>query len=269
MQVVSGNQVNGEQAWKIGELARTTGLTVRALHHYDHIGLLSPSLRTGAGHRLYTASDVARLYRVCLLRRLGFPLERITSVLEDPDWQLGAAIQRHLQQTQDRAAIAARLCSRLTVMAAEIDRRQDLTTDQLFSTLEEMTMLDTAINGTTSFLVYDDLGAAHEYISRVFGLTPGLVERNSAGQVVHAEVQAGDHLIMLHPSGTEYRSPRSLGGVTSMTIVAVTDIDAHYARSVRAGAEIIEEPVDQDYGYREYGARDLEGQLWFFHQPID
>jgi len=269
VQVVGNDRVGSEQAWRVGELARVTGLTVRALHHYDHIGLLSPSLRTAAGHRLYTADDVARLYRVCLLRRLGFPLEQITSVLEDPEWQLGVAVQQHLQQTQYRAAIAARLCSRLTVMAAELGRQEYLTTDQLFATLEEMTMLDTVINGTTSFLVYDDLGAAHEYITRIYGLTAGLVERDASGDVVHAEVQAGDHLIMLHPSGQEFRSPRSLGGVTSMTIVAVTDLDAHYARSVQAGAEIIEEPVNQDYGVREYGTRDLEGQLWFFHQPID
>jgi MerR family transcriptional regulator, thiopeptide resistance regulator len=265
---MSGNQANGEQAWKVGELARVTGLTVRALHHYDHIGLLSPSLRTSAGHRLYTADDVARLYRVCLLRRLGFPLGQITSVLDDPEWQLGPAVQRHLQQTQYRAAIAARLCSSLTVMAAELDRQQHLPADQLFSTLEEMTMLDTAINGTTSFLVYDDLAAAHDYITRIYGLTPGLVERNADGAVIHAEVQAGDHLIMLHPGGEEYRSPRSLGGVTSMTVVAVTDVDAHYAHSVEAGADILKEPVNQDYGVREYGARDLEGQLWYFHQPI-
>jgi MerR family transcriptional regulator, thiopeptide resistance regulator len=53
-----------EQAWKVGTLAKATGLTVRALHHYDHIGLLSPSRRTAAGHRLYTADDVAGLYRI-------------------------------------------------------------------------------------------------------------------------------------------------------------------------------------------------------------
>ena len=43
-----------DQAWKVGALAKATGLTVRALHHYDHIGLLSPSMRTAAGHRLHT-----------------------------------------------------------------------------------------------------------------------------------------------------------------------------------------------------------------------
>jgi uncharacterized glyoxalase superfamily protein PhnB len=54
-----------------------------------------------------------------------------------------------------------------------------------------------------------------------------------------------------------------------MTVIAVDDADAHYARSVQAGAVILKEPVDQPYGVREYGARDPEGQLWYFHSPID
>src|SRR5580704_14077696 len=104
------------QTWKVGALAKVTGLTVRALHYYDDIGLLRPSRRTTAGHRLYGADDVARLYRISLLRRLGFPLEQITNVLEDPEWQLPTAIDRHLADTQNRAAIATRLCSRLAIM---------------------------------------------------------------------------------------------------------------------------------------------------------
>jgi len=101
-----------DQAWKVGALAAATGLTVRALHHYDQIGLLSPSQRTDAGHRLYTADDVARLYRIRLLRGLGFPLEQIAAALHDPEWQLAGAVKRHLQHTQRRAAIAARLSTR-------------------------------------------------------------------------------------------------------------------------------------------------------------
>ena len=54
-----------------------------------------------------------------------------------------------------------------------------------------------------------------------------------------------------------------------MTVLTVDEVDAHHARDVAAGAEIIESPVDQGYGVREYGARDPEGQLWFFHAPLD
>src|SRR5258708_14246663 len=161
-----------EQAWKVGALAKATGLTVRALHHYDSIGLLPPSLRTAAGHRLYTAADVARLYRISLLRRLGFPLQQITSVLGDPEWRLAAAVRRHLQHTQERAAIAARLCTHLAGMAEELDRHDHPSAEQLFSTLEEMAMLDGTIHSTTGLLVYDDLAAAQAYLLRVYGLTP-------------------------------------------------------------------------------------------------
>ena len=70
------------EALKVGELAKRTGLTVRALHHYDEIGLLKPSLHTEAGYRLYTADDVARLQRVLSLRQLGFSLEQVRDCLD-------------------------------------------------------------------------------------------------------------------------------------------------------------------------------------------
>jgi len=257
------------QAWKVGALAQATGLTVRALHHYDHIGLLTPSRRTTAGHRLYTSEDVARLYRLTLLRRLGFPLDQIAGVLEDPQWQLPGAIERHLEHTRQRAAIAARLCNRLAGMSAGLAADDgNPSPDQLFATLEEMTMLDESITSTAGSLVYEDVAAAHDYIVRVFGLTPGPVVREEKGNAIHAEVHAGDHVIWLHRVTGEYKSPRALGGVSSMTIVTVDDVDAHYARSVQAGADIIEEPADQRYGVREYGARDLEGHHWYFHSPL-
>jgi DNA-binding transcriptional MerR regulator len=260
---------NREQAWKVGALARAAGLTVRALHHYDSIGLLSPSLRTAAGHRLYTAGDLARLYRISLLRRLGFPLQQITSVLGDPEWQLAPAVLQHLQHAREQAAVAARLCTRLSGMAEELQRHDHPSAEQLFATLEEMAMLDRTIHSTTGLLVHDDIAAAQQYITRVYGLTPGSLDRDGGGQAVHAEVRAGDQVIWLHPAGKEYQSPRSLGGVSSMTVISVDDADAHHARSVEAGADIIEQPVNQPYGVREYGARDPEGQLWFFHSPLD
>jgi len=72
----------GEQVWKVGQLAAATGMTVRALHHYDHLGLVRPSERTAAGHRLYAQPDVERLYAVLALRQLGLPLDAIGEVLD-------------------------------------------------------------------------------------------------------------------------------------------------------------------------------------------
>lgn len=267
-----GNTVPGgglEHWWRVGALAQASGLTVRTLHHYDHIGLLTPSGRTAAGHRAYSDDDLARLYRISLLRRLGFPLGQIAAVLDDPRWQLGPAVQRHLDHTRRRAAAAAQLSARLAKMAAGLDRRQDPAPGQLLAALEEMTMLDGTLHSTTSLLVYDDLVAAHEYLVRVYGLDPGPITRNAEQRVIHAEVRAGNQVIWLHPAGPGYQSPASLGAVTGMTVVAVDDVDAHHSRALRAGADIVEEPLDQPYGVREYGTRDLEGQLWYFHSALE
>lgn len=257
------------RVWKVGALAELTGLTVRTLHHYDHIGLLKPSHRSPTGHRLYTGDDVARLYRICSLRRLGFALSRIGEVLEDPQWQLRDAVVCHLDDTRRRVAVATSLQSRLSKMATSLtDSMDDPSTEELFATIEEMTMLDSTVRSTTALLVYDDIAAAHEYLVRVFGLTSGPLHQDGQGRCIHGEVFAGDHVIWLHPSGDEYKSPEMLGAATGMTVINVDDADAHYQRCTAAGALVIEEPTDQGYGVREWGARDLEGQLWFFHSPL-
>ena len=73
-----------ETALRVGELAKRTGLTVRTLHHYESIGLLTPSGRTEAGYRLYAAADVARLGQIVGLRQLGLALDEIRECLTRP-----------------------------------------------------------------------------------------------------------------------------------------------------------------------------------------
>ena len=65
--------------WKVGELARRTGVSVRALHHYEEIGLLVPSWRTESGHRLYSEPDIIRLTQIVSLRQIGLSLKRSRS----------------------------------------------------------------------------------------------------------------------------------------------------------------------------------------------
>ncbi|MDN5856916.1 MAG: MerR family transcriptional regulator, partial [Actinomycetia bacterium] len=188
----------GGQTWRVGPVAIRTGLTVRALHHYDQLGLLTPARRTTAGHRLYDETDVARLYRIGLLRRLGFPLEQIGELLDSPRWQLRDAVARHLDDLNRRIELALRLRARLSGVATALARDESPSPDELFAILEEMPMLNATVHGTTALLVYDDLAAAHEYLVRVFGLTAGAVHRDGAGRVVPAEVRAGDQVIWLH-----------------------------------------------------------------------
>jgi len=89
----------------VGELAALAGVTVRTLHHYDRIGLLTPSGRTSAGYRVYELSDVDRLQQVLLYRGLGFGLEEIGSLLDDPDVDAGEHLRRQhrlLLEQRDR-----------------------------------------------------------------------------------------------------------------------------------------------------------------------
>ena len=73
----------------VGETASATGVTVRTLHHYDEIGLVSPAARSSAGYRLYSRDDLERLQQVVAYRRLGLGLEDIAAALADETWDEG------------------------------------------------------------------------------------------------------------------------------------------------------------------------------------
>lgn len=131
-----------EQAWKVGELARSTGLTVRTLHHYDQVGLLSPSGRTASGHRLYVAADVARLQQIRSLRELGFSLDEVREFLERPDASPRRVVRMHVERLREQIAMQRRLCERLEAIAASLDRAEEVSAGDLLRTIEMMTMYE-------------------------------------------------------------------------------------------------------------------------------
>jgi DNA-binding transcriptional MerR regulator len=79
----------------IGEVAELAGVSVRTLHHYDSVGVLSPGMRSEAGYRLYSYSDLERLQEVLVWRALGFPLAEIKALLDDPAYDRHSALARH------------------------------------------------------------------------------------------------------------------------------------------------------------------------------
>ncbi|MFF5171567.1 MerR family transcriptional regulator [Micromonospora sp. NPDC000089] len=81
-------------AYTVGQVARAARVTVRTLHHYDQIGLLSPSGRTAAGYRRYDDADLERLQQIRFYRELGFPLDEIGVILADPTVDPGAHLRR-------------------------------------------------------------------------------------------------------------------------------------------------------------------------------
>jgi MerR family transcriptional regulator, thiopeptide resistance regulator len=131
--------MTGEQ-FRIGELARAAGVTVRALHHYDSLGLLVPSERTHAGHRLYSAADVQRLYRLLALRGVGLPLEEIGPLLDREDG-LADSVRRHLGRVERQLGALEQLRLRLTRLLVALDG-DEASTDQFLDAMEAMTMFE-------------------------------------------------------------------------------------------------------------------------------
>ena len=126
----------------IGALATRTGLTVRTLHHYDAIGLLVPSARTDAGHRRYSTDDVARLQQIASLRALGLGLAAIADLLDGPEADPVAVIERHVAVLDARIAEEERLRTQLKGLAAYVRARGDAGLDTLLSIIRHTTMIE-------------------------------------------------------------------------------------------------------------------------------
>ncbi|WP_432067858.1 VOC family protein, partial [Streptomyces sp. C10-9-1] len=114
-------------------------------------------------------------------------------------------------------------------------------------------------------LVYEDAKAAIRQLTGAFGFTEHAVYENEDGSVAHAELAFGNGMVMLGSRGTGTAFDRLMrGGGPVGVFVHVDDVDAHHARAVEHGAEIVAAPADQDYGSRDYMARDREGNVWSF-----
>jgi DNA-binding transcriptional MerR regulator len=127
---------------KIGDLAKRTGLTVRALHHYDSIKLLTPSARSDAGYRLYNHADIARLHQILALRQFGLSLADIGTTLTSAAIPLAAIVSRQIATLTEQIAGAAVLRKRLQHLEGQLARGQEPDLADWLITLEHMTMLD-------------------------------------------------------------------------------------------------------------------------------
>jgi len=116
-------------------------------------------------------------------------------------------------------------------------------------------------------LPYVDIRAGHDFLVDVIGLeSGGLVEHE--GRVVHGEVKAGDRRFWLHESTGGVTAPSEAGLRTGGVVLHVADVDAHFERARAAGATILREPTNEDYGQREYGLRDPGGHDWYIATPL-
>jgi uncharacterized glyoxalase superfamily protein PhnB len=116
-------------------------------------------------------------------------------------------------------------------------------------------------------LTYDDAPAAIDWLCRAFGFTKRLVVPGTGTSILHSELSLGTGVIMVSSPQPErgHVSPRSLpAGVNQALSVYIEDPDAHLARAVAAGAEVIRELRSEEYGARGYMVKDPEGHQWYF-----
>ncbi|MFL6073124.1 MAG: MerR family transcriptional regulator [Mycobacteriales bacterium] len=105
-------------SYPVGAVAELAGVTVRTLHHYDRIGLLSPRGRSTAGYRQYGEADLERLQQILYYRELGFSLEEIAAILDDPHADAAAHLRR-------QHALLTRRIRRLESMVAAVEHAME------------------------------------------------------------------------------------------------------------------------------------------------
>lgn len=150
--------------YSVGEAAEIVGVTVRLLHHYDEIGLASPSGRTSSGHRRYNDADIAHLRQTLTYRALGFSLGEVAAILEDPRANAGTHLRRQHHLLTDRI-------NRLQQMLAAVDRALEATMSESAHRIVPTPAQQRAVLGNVDF---PDEWAAE--VTEHFGHAPEFAE---------------------------------------------------------------------------------------------
>jgi DNA-binding transcriptional MerR regulator len=153
---------------KVGELSRRTGVTVRALHHYDSLGLLRPSGRSESGYRLYNRDDVARLHAIQSLRRMGVPLAEVARLLDGQAGSLQAVLAQQIQALDQEIERARTLRERLGLMQLVLAGGGQPALDDWLASLATMHTLE-------RYFSADELKRAFDGLARCAEAWPPLV----------------------------------------------------------------------------------------------
>jgi DNA-binding transcriptional MerR regulator len=151
------------QVWKVGTLASATGLTVRTLHHYDHIGLVSPSGRTPSGHRLYEESDVHRLYQVLALRQLGLPLDRVRVVMAGQA-SVAEVLAAHHGFLTDQLGSVRALRARVGALASTMSQRSATPVEDFLELIQKVIAMDDTVRKYFTDEQLADLAERREHL---------------------------------------------------------------------------------------------------------
>jgi DNA-binding transcriptional MerR regulator len=114
-------------AWTVGEAAHLAKVSVRTLHHYDEVGLLSPSARSEAGYRLYDGDDLTQLHQILLFRELGFSLDEIRQIILDPTFDRAEALRAQRTLLAEKARRTEAMLSAIDAALATLNEGATMT----------------------------------------------------------------------------------------------------------------------------------------------
>ena len=160
-------------------------------------------------------------------------------------------------RVENRSSIRFRL--RLGDRDADVARRDAVDDDVVVATRNASVPPYSVL----PILAYDDVRAAVEWLTRVFGFA----ERVQIGDH-RAQLSAGSGAVIVADATHGRRSPAAADGVAQSVMIHVQDVDAHYRAVLAAGAEVTSEPADYSYGERQYSVRDPAGHLWTFTESV-
>lgn len=120
-------------AYRVKEVADLTGISIRTLHHYDHIGLLKPSFLTDAGYRMYNNQDLERLQQILFFKELDFPLQKIKEILDHPAFDPKHALQLHREVIIAKKERLERIIQTIDQKIQEIEEGAEMEKNKMFT----------------------------------------------------------------------------------------------------------------------------------------
>jgi uncharacterized glyoxalase superfamily protein PhnB len=121
------------------------------------------------------------------------------------------------------------------------------------------------VDSVLPHVAYEDVPKAVRWLTETFGFVEHY-RYGAPGEISGAQMHLGNAWIMVNRGGPGRMSPKQLGSGSQMVTIFVLDVDAHYRRTKTAGAKIVEELHETEYGERQFGVEDLEGHRWLFSQ---
>lgn len=127
---------------KIGQLAKLAGVSVRALHHYDELGLLKPSAGRRSEHRQYNAADVARLQHIVSLKSIGMSLNDIKQCLDTRSFDLKTALAMQQGMIEQKIEEYKNIHHTLSLMLQRLNQHQEITMEDLLMLMKELKQME-------------------------------------------------------------------------------------------------------------------------------